>query len=192
MINCQLSRRSLWLWIGIGVVVLGGIVTIQMARVVVYGMGTAKRLQMIAMALECYHEVNGCYPPQFLTNKQGQPAHSWRVLVLPYLSHENLYRRYRFDEPWDGPHNRLLAMEMPEEYRSPFLDSESTITQYVGISGSDTAWRGAIPLSRKGLRSTGNDAIIWLVEAANSDIHWMEPRDIPIEQASNGLVLRQI
>ena len=42
--------------------------------------------------------------------------HSWRVLLLPYLDQLELYNAYRFDEPWDGPNNRLLADRMPRHY----------------------------------------------------------------------------
>jgi hypothetical protein len=103
------------------------------------------------------------------------------------LGYPELYARYRFDEPWDGPHNRLLAAEMPKEYRSPFVDSKSTITQYVGIAGKDTPWRGTTSLRNKGMERAESNPLIWFVEAANSDINWMEPRDIPLEQALVGI-----
>jgi ABC-type antimicrobial peptide transport system permease subunit len=40
--------------------------------------------------------------------------HSWRVLILPFLEADLVYRQYNFDEPWDGPNNRLLMAQMPE------------------------------------------------------------------------------
>jgi hypothetical protein len=99
----------------------------------------------------------------------------------------DLYRRYRFDEPWDGPHNRLLAPEMPEDYRSPFVDAQSTITQYVGIAGAETPWCGTSPRREGDLLRDLSHPLIWFVEAANSDINWMEPRDIPFAQAAVGI-----
>ena len=44
---------------------------------------------------------------------------SWRVLLLPYLGHGDLYRRFHLDEPWDSPHNKMLLPEMPEVYAPP-------------------------------------------------------------------------
>src|SRR5205085_2654787 len=41
---------------------------------------------------------------------------SWRVAILPYLANDHLYRRFKLDEPWDGPHNRTLLAEMPEVF----------------------------------------------------------------------------
>ena len=149
---------------------------------------TAQKLLNIQIALTLYYQENHCYPPQYLTDRQGRPAHSWRVLLLPFLHHKDLFRRYSFDEPWNGPHNRLLTTEMPEEFRSPFLDSKSTITQYLGIAGTETSWRGAIPLREEDLRPRDTtNSLIWVVEARNSDINWMEPRDMPFDQALAGI-----
>jgi hypothetical protein len=156
-------------------------------RAMVRFCGSINRLQQIATAMKCYHRSYGRYPPQFLTDQQGRPAHSWRVLLWPYLCADDSWKRYRFDEPWNGPHNRLLAGEMPEIYRSPFTDSKSTTTQYVGIAGKKTSWQGATAMSDTDLRCSDKEHLIWLVEAANSDIHWMEPRDIPLEQAWAGI-----
>src|SRR4051794_21570047 len=36
----------------------------------------------------------------------NRPAVSWRVLILPYIEQDTLYKMYRTDEPWDGPNNR--------------------------------------------------------------------------------------
>jgi len=170
-----------------GALVCAAIVWIQSAGVTIHRAGTANRLQHIWMAMEAYHQLNGCYPPQYVVDGQGRPAHSWRVLLLPRLGYGDLFRRYSFDEPWNGPHNRLLAAEMPEEYRSPFQDSKSTIAQYVGIAGKNTPWQGTTPLRFKDLQRDESNPLIWFVEAANSDINWMEPRDIPLEQALVGI-----
>jgi len=180
--NRQRRRRSLWLSGFVLCVLFLGIVAFHRFRVIYYQMGTAKQLQIISLALEFYGEQHGHYPPQYLTDDRGKPMHSWRVLILPYLSHSDLYDRYRFDEPWNGPHNRLLANEMPEEYRAPYASPGSPITQYLGIAGRDAAWRGTKPLTARDLQHGGVD-VIWFVENAGSDVNWMEPRDIPVERA---------
>jgi len=105
---------------------------------------------------------------------------------LPFLDYDALYRRYSFAEPWNGPHNRLLAKEMPYLYRSPFVGPDSTITQYVGIAGKGTPWQGTAPQPPAPVENC-EPTLIWLVEAANSDINWMEPRDFPLEQALVGI-----
>ncbi len=67
----------------------------------------------IALALQNYHDDYGSFPPAYIPDKDGKPMHSWRVLLLPYLERRTLYEKYRFDEPWNGPNNRKLALEKP-------------------------------------------------------------------------------
>ena len=93
----------------------------------------------------------------------------------------DLYREYRFDEPWDGPHNRTLAGRIGEFYRRQGLDPEGTHrTSFVAVVGSATAWPGAAP-SKKADLSDGAGTTLLLVEMADSGIGWMEPRDLPFD-----------
>ena len=114
-----IARLMLLLLVATAFALIWAVPPIQVA---IHRAGTARQLQHIRLAMECYYSDYGSYPPQYLTDQQGKPAHSWRVILLPYLFKGDLYRRYQFDEPWNGPHNRLLAAEMPYEYRSPFQD----------------------------------------------------------------------
>jgi len=138
-----------------------------------------KRLFYIALALSNYHEVYGSYPPQRIEDKNGVPLHSWRVLLLPYFGPKELelYMRYDFGEPWNGSHNRQLESEIPWVYRMPSSDAQSTVTPMVAVSGDGTVWQGAEPVSPY---PTAEDEKISVIEKVNSDIQWMEPRDISI------------
>ena len=42
--------------------------------------------------------------------------HSWRVLVLPFAEATGFPSAYNFQEPWNGPHNRLLADDTPDTF----------------------------------------------------------------------------
>ena len=66
----------------------------------------ASKLQNIRVALRMYQNDYGTLPPAVVYDSQGRPAHSWRVLILPYLGRTDLYRRYWFSEPWDSERNR--------------------------------------------------------------------------------------
>jgi len=183
------SRRSVTrpcLLLLCAMIAVVGFLAFAKVRSCVRAAGTMKRLYLIALALNNYHDIHGCFPPQYLTDGHGNPAHSWRVLLLPYMGYEDIYARYSFGEPWNGPHNRFLEPEMPEEYRSPFAGSGSTTTQYVGIAGEHTLWWQTTSLRWTDVRNMAEDQI-WIVEAANSDINWMEPRDIPAETAGAGI-----
>jgi hypothetical protein len=146
------------------------------------------RIGVICQALADYRRDKGCFPPAYLVDNDHKPMHSWRVLILPYMGHKDLYDRYDFSEPWNGPHNRLLAKEMPITYRCPADrdNHEPYATNYVAIVGQETAWPG-----KKGLQwKESDDALgmtIMVTEVADSDIHWMEPRDLTFSQAKMGI-----
>ncbi len=143
------------------------------------------RVTLIGTALADYQRQNGKFPPAYLAGMDGKPAHSWRVLLLPYLGYDDLYSRYKFDEPWDGPNNRLLADEMPIEYRCPSVRNPGPYTNYVAVVGPETLWPGERAVSLKGIENAW--ATIHFVEIADSDIHWMEPRDLTLAEAAAGV-----
>ncbi|HVX14776.1 MAG TPA: DUF1559 domain-containing protein [Pirellulales bacterium] len=146
------------------------------------------RMKIIGMAILTYADVYKSYPPAYTTDEKGNRMHSWRVLILPYLAQEELYEQYDFDEPWNGPHNRLLAASMPQIYRCPSDDlSRPGETSYAAVDGPGTVWSG-----NKGSRpdqvTDGTSMTITVVEAAGDGIHWMEPRDLPFSSLRQGIM----
>jgi hypothetical protein len=59
-------------------------------------------------------------------------------------------------------------------------------TNYLAVIGPGTAWRKDGPVKFSDLPDGGSHTIM-LVEVANSDVHWAEPRDITVEEALEGL-----
>jgi hypothetical protein len=137
-------------------------------------------LKQIALALHNYHDTYGSFPPAYIADENGRPMHSWRVLILPFLESSDLYSKYRFDEPWDGPNNRLLADRMPRVYRCPSetrTDQPSLMTSYLAVVGPETVWPGDKSRSISDIQD-GTSTTLLVVESHNSGIHWMEPRDL--------------
>lgn len=50
-----------------------------------------------------------------------KPLLSWRVLLLPYVARNGLYREFKLDEPWDSEHNKKLISKMPDFYATAEL-----------------------------------------------------------------------
>jgi hypothetical protein len=73
---------------------------------------TYRELQ-IARALGAYHDKHKHYPDAAITDKDGKPLLSWRVALLPDLGFEDLYKRFKLDEPWDSAHNAKLLDQIP-------------------------------------------------------------------------------
>ncbi len=135
-------------------------------------------LKQIGLAMHSYHRMFGCFPPAFIPDSGGKPMHSWRVLLLPYLGETALYAQYRFDEPWNGPHNASLAPKMPAVYRCP-SDTESGGLQvsYAMLVGRHAISDGPTPHAMSDVKD-GLSNTIMVAEAADSGINWLEPRDL--------------
>lgn len=140
-------------------------------------------INQLQRALTIYESSNGHFPPAFVRGPDGTPWHSWRVLLLPYLNEEEVYEQYRFDEPWNGPNNWNLADRINVGYfQCPCgRDHQRTLnTNYVVVVGDETAFPGERSTSLGNI-TDGPENTLLLVEIGNSDIHWMEPRDLEFD-----------
>lgn len=145
-------------------------------------------LKQIALAMHNYHDTYQCFPPAVITDASGRPMQSWRVAILPFLEQAPLYQRYNSNEPWDSPANRALGSLMPPVYRCPSdASAASTETNYVMIVGKDTV--GGLPNEAVSLKdiTDGTANTILVVEVVGSGIHWMEPRDLSIDELSRAI-----
>jgi hypothetical protein len=149
-----------------------------------------ENLRSLGMALFAYQEKFGSLPPAWLEGPSNQPAHSWRVLLLPFLKEkgaDDLAAVYRWDEPWDSPHNkRLLDDFMPAAYHCPSQQRAKWVfknTHFVAPVGPSTAWPGSQP--GKIDRATKQ---ILLIEYKAEDIPWTSPKDPKIAQWTSGTV----
>lgn len=142
-------------------------------------------LKQIGLALQSYHDTCGTFPPAYVSDDHGRRMHSWRVLILPYLGHVSLYRRYSFAEPWDGPTNALLVNEMPDEYRCPshyVRSSSAAKTSYLAVIGPQTMWPDANS-RRLDEVTDGPEGTLMLVEGVSREVNWLEPRDMHFSEA---------
>jgi len=144
-------------------------------------------LKELARAMHSYHEDHdGRLPPAAVYSQDGVPLLSWRVLLLPYLEENELFRQFKLDESWDSPHNLALLPKMPQVYSplepidgNPPLESYTTLFQV--FVGKGTAFEG-----REGLRLKEDfprrSYTILIVEAGKS-VPWTKPEDIPYDES---------
>jgi hypothetical protein len=137
---------------------------------------SAVSLKQIGLAFHAYHDVNGKLPPAVVSGKDGRPLYSWRVLLLPYLEEDTLYRQSHLDEPWDSPHNKQTLAETPRRCRPALGGGEPPgLTRYQVLIGPGTAFE------RAGL--TWDDfpdglANTLLVVEAGESVPWTKPADL--------------
>jgi hypothetical protein len=160
-------------------------------------------MRQIAIALHNWADVHRegnvvRFPPPVIFGKdgKGKVPHSWRVELLPYLEHADLYEKYQFDEPWDSEANKKILAQMPPVFRHPMEAKDSTNAAYyvltveklldekVAPGGGVEAPVGGLPTAfskMKGVRFVdildGTSNTLAVVEAKR-DIPWTKPEDI--------------
>jgi prepilin-type processing-associated H-X9-DG protein len=139
----------------------------------------ANGFKQSALAILTHEAAKSSLPAAYTVDAQGRRMRSWRVSILPWFCYVSLYHE---DEPWDGPNNRILEGESVSRcYRCPADHSEPrTATNIVAVVGPGTAWPGTTPGCSKDC-SKGASQTALLVEVAHSGIHWMEPRDLELD-----------
>src|SRR5262245_5872973 len=58
-------------------------------------------LKLIALALHQYEADYHALPPAYTVDRYGNPLHSWRTLILPYLDQQALYNSIDLSKAWD-------------------------------------------------------------------------------------------
>jgi len=160
-------------------------------------MGTSiNNVKQIVLSMHNYNDDHGQFPPAFIVGPDGKPWHSWRVLLLPYLEAKDTYDAYRFDEPWNGPHNIKLLDKMPPVYSDPvYGQNKEHYTHYVAITGDGLAFSekggtfgggGVDPTKPRGGRtiaefSDGTSRTLLVGPISPKEkIPWLKPQDIEV------------
>jgi hypothetical protein len=140
-------------------------------------------LKELAWAMFKYDEKHGRLPPAAVYGKDGAPLLSWRVILLPYLEQEDLFRQFKLDEPWDGPHNIQLLPRIPYSYAPleghPPLEPYTTLFQV--FVGKGTAFEG-----REGWRLNEDfprRSYTILIAEAGKSVPWTKPEDISYNES---------
>jgi hypothetical protein len=129
-----------------------------------------------------YQGKHGRLPPAVVYGEDGTPLHSWRVLILPFIEQEPLFRRFKLDEPWDSPHNIQLLPEMPRVF-APYDGSTASkphTTFYQVFVGKGAAFEGSNGLRLDKDFPDGTSSTFLIVEAGEA-VPWTKPADLPYD-----------
>lgn len=140
----------------------------------------ANNMKWLGLALRQYDIDHGTLPPAFIPGDDEKPSHSWRILLLPYLNQQDLYDKYRFDEPWNGPNNSKLAAKMPDVFRCPSCvgNTPPTHTNYVACIHKDSVLSGSVPNALSSIDDPTQETMLFS-ETKTRAVHWMSPFDVP-------------
>lgn len=166
-------------------IVIGGVYlssAVQRTRIAIDRTNDIGNLKLMVIAVLNYRDTYGQFPPPYFADASGRHAHSWRVILLPFLNEQKLYEEYRFSEPWNGPNNRKLATRMPRVFAFHGMEMVgNTTTNFVAVVGQETVWSGQSKVTLDDVQDPLEDTILF-VENYGADIHWMEPRDLKFQE----------
>jgi hypothetical protein len=141
---------------------------------------SSNNLKQIGLALHNYASVeNDSFPPAAIIDWKGKPQLSWRVMILPYIEQEALYKEFHLDEPWDSEHNKKLIEKMPKTYAIPNKPLKPGHTHYRVFVGNGALWDWlqGTPL---GQISDGLSNTILAVEAEEA-VPWTKPDELEFD-----------
>jgi hypothetical protein len=137
-------------------------------------------LKQIGLAMHNYLSTHGTFPAAFVAGKDGKPLLSWRVMILPFVEQEELYKQFHLDEPWDGPHNKALIARMPGVFACPSgskaLAAEGK-TSYLTPRGPATVISGAVGIKIKDITDGSSNTILVVDASDDLAVTWTRPDD---------------
>jgi len=141
---------------------------------------SSNNLKQIALAMHSYSDVNGSMPPAAVCDKKGKPQLSWRVLILPYIEQEALFKEFKLDEPWDSEHNKKLIAKMPRTYALPGSKLGTTDTHYRVFVGNGAGFDWVTGAKFPAAFTDGTSNTIMCVTAATS-VPWTKPDELEFD-----------
>ena len=142
-----------------------------------------QQFKEISLAILNYESAKKHLPPPAICDANGKPLLSWRVAILPYLDQNELYKKFRLDEPWDSPHNLPWSKVMVEAYSDPALPevAREFKTTYVLPTGAGTALDSETGATFRDI-SDGTSMTILLVEVPPEEaVIWTKPEDWEVD-----------
>lgn len=166
------------------------------AREAARRMQCTNNLKMIMLAMHNYHDQYQSFPPAFTTDENGQPLHSWRVLLLPFMEQQELYEKIKLNEPWDSDwnsqfhHINIPEFVCPSGYLYFCRDEKESLMKglcfYSIIVSDQTAFPGKESRSFGDIKD-GSSNTIALVER-KLPICWMNPNgELSFQTALKGI-----
>jgi hypothetical protein len=145
---------------------------------------SVNNLKQLGLAMHFYHDANGHFPNNTADAKANLLL-SWRVLLLPYVEQEELYKQFKLDEAWDGPNNKKLIEKMPAIFEIPLAKTAKGETHYRGFSGTGALFEKGKKIHLRNM-TDGSSNTAMIVEAEKPCV-WTRPDDLPFDMNKDEL-----
>ncbi len=131
----------------------------------------------ITLALHSYAAEYETLPPAYTVDSEGDPLHSWRTLILPYLDQQQLYETIDFAKPWDDPVNAAAGREMHRVYRCASADIPAGYTTYLANASPNGCFHAIEPRDTSAVMDGTSNTLMVIEVSPDQAVHWMKPQD---------------
>ncbi|MCI0360853.1 MAG: DUF1559 domain-containing protein [Planctomycetaceae bacterium] len=156
---------------------------VQAAREAARRTSSANNLKQIGIAIHNYHDTHGAYPPAVVTDANGTPLYSGRVLLLPFIEQATIYDQWDKSAAWDSPQNIELSNIMLKVFDDPSAQGHS---HYEFVTGPGAMFEAGSP-HKFGDITDGLANTIAVVEMRTTNPSWAAPSSVDINQLAAGL-----
>jgi type II secretory pathway pseudopilin PulG len=169
----------------LGVLVALLLPAVQAARESARRMQSQNNLKQIVLALHNYHDSFGSFPPAVVTDADGKPLYSGRVLLLPFLEQQNVYQQFDLTQPWDSPQNLAISQAIGQDWKV-FRDPSSPNpplgqTDYLFVTGTGTVFEAGKTTKLMDITDGTSNTMV-IVERRGSGVNWAQPQDLDMSQ----------
>ncbi|WP_254506764.1 DUF1559 family PulG-like putative transporter [Anatilimnocola floriformis] len=132
-------------------------------------------MKQLGLALHNYHDVHGSFPPAVVTDADGKPLYSGRVLLLPYMDQAALFQQFDKSKAWDAPENLAVTDTIIKTFQDPNNKSGSLQrSDYVFVTGVGTMFEGSKAVKFSSVTDGLSNTII-MVGTSRGPSNWAEP-----------------
>ena len=154
---------------------------VQAARGAARRSSSLNNMKQLALAVHNYHDVYNALPPAVVTDADGVPLYSGRVLLLPFLEQSHVFDQWDKSQPWDSEANKPLAQMMIPTFRDPADTGPPNQTSYLFVTGTGTMFEVGQKLDFSKI-TDGTSNTLMFVEVKNSGTSWAQPGDFDADR----------
>jgi hypothetical protein len=134
-------------------------------------------LSKIGQAIKAYHDEHQVYPPAYTVDANGNPLHSWRTLILPYLGEEALYKTIDLTKPWKDPVNAQALQTQVNTYQCAAADLPLNHTGYLAIVTPQSCLRPGKSATKQEQTDDPDKTALVVEVPHEKSVPWMSPND---------------
>ncbi|MFO0959559.1 MAG: DUF1559 domain-containing protein [Isosphaeraceae bacterium] len=145
----------------------------------------SRNMRQIALGLQLYHNKYGAFPPAYTVDADGQPLHSWRTLILPFIDEPFLYEDLDLTKPWDDPANARVFETPIGIYLGPESETPRNATTYLAITAAGGWSQPGRPRAIEEITDGPSNTLLLIEVDDRSAVPWGAPIDADLATILN-------